>query len=114
MLASRAIEVGKCYVNEERQRAREVLKVDHQNVHFSTYDLETGKLYRAPGRQCTRDEIIHWADREATAAEEESLHREEYEALYHVEGRGPAISSPEIDAWTATLHEQARRTIFMK
>jgi hypothetical protein len=114
MLARRAIEAGKCYVNEERQRTREVLKVDHQTIHFCTYDLETGKLHGSPGRQCTRDEIIRWADREATAVETASLHREEYEALFHVGGRALTKSSPDIDAWTATLNEQARRTISMK
>lgn len=114
MLARRAIEVGKFYVNEERQRTREVLKVDHQTVHFSTYDLETGKLYGAPGRKCTRDEIIHWADREATTFEADSLHREEYEALYRRDDRGPNLVSSDTDAWAATLHEQTRRTILMK
>lgn len=114
MLARRAIEAGKCYVNEERRRAREVLRVDHHMVHFSTYNLETGKLHGAPGRQCTRDEIIRWADREATAVETDSLHREEYEALFYVDGTGQSKAPPDADAWTATLHEQARRTIIMK
>jgi hypothetical protein len=114
MLTRRAVEVGRYYVNEERQRAREVLLVDHQTVHFNTYDLETGNLYGTPSRQCTRDEIIHWADREATVAETGSLHREEFDSLYRVEGRGPDRPRPDMDAWTSSLHEEARRTIFMK
>jgi len=110
MLARREIEVGKYYVNEDRQRAREVLQVDQQTVHFSTYDLETGKLCGAPYRRCTRTEIIAWADREATVTEADKLQRDELEALFRTHGPDTVKLSPELEATMAGLREEARRT----
>lgn len=112
MLASRQIEAGKCYVNEDVRNAREVLRVERQTVVFSDYDLETGKLRGAPNKRCTREEIIHWADREATHRESRSLKREEQEALFrtHAASDGPSQTVDPL----AGLHEAARRSSFMK
>ena len=84
MLASRQIEMGKCYVNNEGQSARQVLNVDCDTVSFCTYDLKTGRLFSAPHEKCTKDEIIHWADREATRGESNSLDRQELDALFRL------------------------------
>ena len=112
MLASRQIEVGKCYINENIHSAREVHRVDRQNVVFSDYDLQTGKLCGSPNKHCSKEEIIHWADREATRAEARSLKREELEALFKASPRSDQ-PSPVVDP-LAGLQEAARRSSFMK
>jgi hypothetical protein len=82
---------------------------DHQTIHFCTYDLETANCTARPG-QCTRDEIIR-LDR-SNAVETDNLHREEWEALFRL---GRDLQSPNGHrCLTASLHEQARRTITMK
>jgi hypothetical protein len=82
MLPRREITTGKCYVNENRQVAREVLRADHRTVRYNTYELGTGKLCGLP-HECRRDEFIHWADREANAAETAALQYDEAEALFN-------------------------------
>ncbi len=81
MLPRREITVGKCYVNEKRHVAREVLRVDHRTVKYNTWELGTGKLCGSP-HECRTDEFIHWADREALAVETASLQQDEVEALF--------------------------------
>ncbi len=114
MLASRQIETGKCYVNDKGKSARQVLKVDGDNIKFCTYDLKTGKLRGAPNEKCTKDEIIHWADREASNHEASSLDRHELEALYRREDPTLEQGSKQPGDSMAGLVEQARRTNFMR
>jgi hypothetical protein len=73
--------LGNCYVNENRGTAREVLKVDHHTVRYNTYELASGRLLGAP-HECSREEFIRWADREATEDEMFRLLYEEMEALF--------------------------------
>lgn len=70
MLTRREISVGKFYVNESKQAAREVVEVtDRKWIKFNAYSLKTGRLTHGPHQICERDEMIHWADREATPEE---------------------------------------------
>jgi hypothetical protein len=82
MLPRREITTGKCYVNQSRQVAREVLRADHRTVKYNTYELGTGKLCGMP-HECRKDKFIHWADREASAAETAALQYDEAEALFN-------------------------------
>jgi hypothetical protein len=86
MLPRREITPGTCYINEKRTTAREVLKVDHRSVRYNTYDMATGRLCGSP-HECSRNEFIHWADREATEEETFHLLYEEMEALFQREPR---------------------------
>src|SRR5690349_10150593 len=81
MLPGREITLGKCYINEKGGTAREVLKVDHRMVRYNTYELASGKLRGSP-YECSRDDFMHWADREATEDEMFGLLYEEMEALF--------------------------------
>jgi len=50
-----------------------------KTVIFHTYHLDTGYSCGSPS-ECTRQEFIRWADREATPAEMASLQSQEMEA----------------------------------
>jgi hypothetical protein len=86
MLPRREITLGKCYINEKRDTAREVLRVDHRKVRYNTYDLATGKLCGSP-HECRTSEFVHWASREATEEETFHLLYEEMEALFRRDER---------------------------
>jgi len=72
MLRKHDITVGKYYVNNTRRIAREVLKANENTILFDTYHLNTGNSCGSPS-ECTKQDFIHWADREATVAESASL-----------------------------------------
>ncbi|MGE5248654.1 MAG: hypothetical protein ACM3QS_00435 [Bacteroidota bacterium] len=110
MLARREIQARKCYVNDIWERAREVVQVDCETVLFNSYDLRTGKLCGRPRRQCSRNEIIHWANREATPAEMSRLRRDEMEALFRAQDPGPAQADDRAGTPAAQLQAEARRS----
>lgn len=111
MLANRQIEPGKCYVNENDRRARQVHSVDRQTVVFSHYDMETGRLCGSPNKRCTRHELIHWADREATRREAGSLQRQEQEALFRLQP-SPTDRPPHLEDSLSVLQDEVRRLSF--
>ena len=82
MLARRETAVGKCYVSDSEGLVREVLRVDRDRVTYNTYDLDGGKLHGAPQGVVRRQQMIHWADREATDEETAMLQRHELQALF--------------------------------
>jgi hypothetical protein len=112
MLANRHIEVGRYYVNEEGQKAREVLEISSQIVVYSSFDLDSGGLCGMPFKLCTRKDIIHWADREATREEVSGLHRDEVQALF-TNHQPDAEKNPEdLEYGSTGLHETSRRNSF--
>jgi len=81
MLRRQEVTIGKCYVNDARNIAREVVSANDETVRFNNYHMETGNSCGSPS-ECARDEFIHWADREATPAEMASLQYQEMDALF--------------------------------
>ncbi len=81
MLARRELTVGKCYINEELQVAREVIELGRRTVKYKVYHLINGKLCGA-ARECQKTHFLHWADREGTPEEMASLQHTEIDALY--------------------------------
>ena len=81
MLLRRNVAVGKCYVNNERKVAREVVSSNAETVRFNTYHLQTGNSCGSTS-ECTREEFIHWADREASPTEVADLQTQEMDALF--------------------------------
>jgi hypothetical protein len=81
MLRRRDVTVGKCYVNNARKIAREVVSSDREIVSFNTYHLATGNSCGATN-ECTRDDFIRWADREASPTEMADLQYKEMDALF--------------------------------
>jgi hypothetical protein len=78
MLTRREVGVGKCYVKDNAQIAREVIaEVPHRKVVYNAYDLRTGRLLHTPHQICSRNQLIRWADREATHEESAKLLRNE-------------------------------------
>jgi hypothetical protein len=83
MLPRREISIGKCYVKEKTHTIREVVDVmDRKKVLYNAYDLQTGKLLRAPLQVCLKKQMIRWADREATPEEYSNMQREEAMEIY--------------------------------
>ncbi len=111
MLKRREILVGKCYVNEGRRAARQVVEaVDRFRVKYNEHDLATGRLLRAPHRVCRKRELVHWANREATSEEATRLDRDEIEQVFEVDeaaSRQPA----ELTVNGHDVQEQIRRHI---
>jgi hypothetical protein len=83
MLRRPEVTIGKCYVNDARNIAREVVSANDETVRFYNYHMMTGNSCGSPS-ECARDEFIRWADREATPAEMASLHYQEMDALFSV------------------------------
>ena len=83
MLRRQEVTIGKCYVNDARNIAREVVSANDETVRFHNYHMKTGNSCGSPS-ECARDEFIHWSDREATPAEMASLQYQEMEALYSI------------------------------
>jgi len=90
VLRKQAVTVGKCYVNNHRKVAREVLGVDYQTIKFYTYHLDTGNSCGLPS-ECTREDFLRWADREASPAEMISIQSQEMDAAF----RAPQLPNPE-------------------
>jgi hypothetical protein len=88
MLARRELTIGKCYINEELQVAREVIELGHKTVKYKIYHLTSGKLCGA-ARECQKKHFLHWADREGTPEEMACLQHNEIDALF-VTNRGIA------------------------
>ena len=80
MLRRQAITVGKWYVNNERKIARAVLEADETTVQFNTHHLDSGNSCGSSS-ECTSQEFVHWADREASATETVSLQKQKMETL---------------------------------
>ena len=68
MLRNRQITVGKYYVNNARNIAREVVTCCDKTVVFITHHLDTGNSCNAPS-ECLKRNFINWADHEATPME---------------------------------------------
>ena len=77
----RDVSVGKCYVNNKRKVARAVLGTSDKIVEFYTYHLDSGNSCGSSS-ECTRQEFIRWADREASPAEIASLQSQDMEAQF--------------------------------
>jgi len=82
MFRKQAITAGKYYVNNARRIAREVLRTNENIILFNTYHLNTGNSCGSPS-ECTKQDFIHWADREATVAESASLRYMKADAQLH-------------------------------
>lgn len=83
MLTRRDVSIGKCYIKDKAQIAREVIAVTHhRKVVYNVYDLRTGKLLSMPHQICPRNQMIRWADREATPEEYAKLERDETMAIF--------------------------------
>ncbi|HXD10539.1 MAG TPA: hypothetical protein VN653_10790 [Anaerolineales bacterium] len=93
MLRNRIITPGKCYVNNRRKVAREVLSADNQTIKFYTYHLDTGNSCGSPS-ESTRQDFIQWADREASPAEIASLQFLAQDALFRAP-QLPKVETPE-------------------
>jgi len=81
MLRKQAITVGKWYVNNTRRIARAVLGADEKTIQFNTHHLDSGNSCGSSS-ECTRQEFVHWADREASPTETASLQNQKLEAEF--------------------------------
>jgi len=90
MLRRQEVTIGKCYVNDARNIAREVVSANDETVRFYNYHMQTGNSCGSPS-ECARDEFIHWADREATPAEMASLQYQEMDALFNAPQIPPSL-----------------------
>ena len=78
MLTRREVGIGKCFVKDGTQIVREVIaELRHRKVVYYTYDLKTGRLLSKQHQICSRKQLIHWSDREATCEEAARLQRDE-------------------------------------
>ena len=68
MLQGQKVSVGKFYVNNARNIAREVLEIKNNAVIFINYHMDTGASAGNPS-ECLKQHFTHWADREATPNE---------------------------------------------
>jgi hypothetical protein len=90
MLRNRKISVGKYYVNNARNIAREVLACCDKTAVFITHHLDTGNSCNSPS-ECLKRNFINWADHEATPAEMAKLQTHKVEAQLHA----PQFTSPQ-------------------
>jgi hypothetical protein len=97
MLERQTVTVGKCYVNNQRKVAREVVGADLETVRFITYHLDTGNSCGSPS-ECTRQDFIQWADREASPAEIARLQSKGMDALFR---------APQAPNWAKLEHDMA-------
>ncbi|HEX2696651.1 MAG TPA: hypothetical protein VHM28_03020 [Anaerolineales bacterium] len=75
MLKRQDVTVGKCFVNERTQIAREVIaEIGRDKVRYNAFDLRTGNLAPEPVQVCFKGQIAYWADREAMPEEIQILH----------------------------------------
>jgi len=83
MLARREVRIGKCYVKDNKRIVREVIAERyHRKVVYNAYNMQTGRLLRAPHQICSVKQLIRWADREATAEESANLIRDEAKDIF--------------------------------
>lgn len=83
MLTRREVSIGKCYVNEKENIAREVVDVvNRQMVKYNIYNLRTGRLLRQPHQTCLQSQMVRWADREATDEEYAKLQLDEAKEIF--------------------------------
>ena len=68
MLSRKDIRAGKCYVNNARTIAREVMQVSDQVVTFQTYHLDTGNSCGSPS-ECETRAFARWAESEVPITE---------------------------------------------
>ena len=68
MLHRKDIRAGKCYVNNTRTIAREVLQVSDVIVTFQNYHLDTGNSCGSPS-ECTTRDFTRWAASEVSITE---------------------------------------------
>jgi hypothetical protein len=69
------IAVGKSYVNEREQIARQVVEeIDQRKVKYNAFGLKDGRLTPAVGQICRKSDLAHWADREANLDEIAKMH----------------------------------------
>lgn len=90
MLRNRKIIVGKYYVNNARNIAREVLEACDKTIVFITHHLDTGNSCNAPS-ECLKRNFVNWADHEATPTEIAKLQSLKLEARL----RAPEFTRPE-------------------
>jgi hypothetical protein len=69
------IAVGRSYVNERAQIAREVVEeVDQRKIKYNAFDLKDGKGISSVKQICRKSALALWADREATPEEIAKMH----------------------------------------
>lgn len=96
MLKRREVSAGKIYVNEEKQIARDVVEVVNPGqVKFNEYNLRNGRLMRGLHQVCRRDQMIRWADREATPQERTSLESDKATDIF-VTAENEALPTEEV------------------
>ena len=75
MVRRKDIRTGKCYVNNTRTIAREVIQVNDQVVTFRTYHLDTGNSCGSPS-ECEARAFARWAESEVSITEIIHAHEE--------------------------------------
>ncbi len=68
MLPSQEVAVGKFYVNQTRNVARQVVEIRNNAIIFINYHLNTGASTGTPS-ECMKQHFTLWADREASQSE---------------------------------------------
>ena len=102
MLQRQIITVGKWYVNNKRRIARAVLEVNPKTIEFNTHHLDSGNS-SGSSSECTRQEFVRWADREASPSETASLKNQKREAEF----RAPQSSNWETLEYGAGIDPSA-------
>lgn len=75
MISKYDVTAGKCYINEKKGIAREVVEeIDRHKVKFNAFNLATGQLVPKPFQICFKSQMVYWADREATPDEIAAIH----------------------------------------
>jgi len=96
VLRKQIIAVGRSYVNESVNIAREVVEeVDQHKIKYNAFDLKDGGLIPSAMQVCRKSDMAHWADREATPDEIAKIHPFEklpwFEEVPHREVKGAEL-----------------------
>ena len=109
MLARRDVRIGKCYVKDNTRTVREVVaELYHRRVVYNAYDLQTGRLLRAPLQICSVKQLIHWADREATTDDAAKLMRDEARSIFINDQNEMQIEDPLLESGRSRSLTEAR------
>lgn len=75
VLNKQDISVGRSYVNEDADIAREVVEeIDDRKIKYNAFDLTGGSLLPELQQVCRKSDLAHWADREANPEEIAKIH----------------------------------------
>lgn len=109
MLTRREVSIGKCYVKDKTNIVREVIAQRyHRKVVYNAYNMQTGKLLRAPHQICSVKQLIRWADREATAEESAKLIRDEAKDIFIDEQHVMQMKDPQVESGKSKSLTEAR------